>query len=73
MNRFGFGSNRHINDPINTQIGFACRRRSDVVRFVRVTHVQRIAIYIGIDRNGLQSQFTARAQHTHRNFASIRY
>ena len=59
MDRIRAGLARHLQNLIGAQIRFARRRRPDEIRFVGVTHVQRIAIDIGVDGDGVNAQLAA--------------
>ncbi len=57
MHGLGAGLLAGVDDLVDHQVGLGRRRRSDVHRFVRHVDVQRIAIGIGIDGDGLDAHF----------------
>ncbi len=59
MDRIRAGLARHFQNLVDAQIRFARRRRPDEIRFVGVAHVQRIAIDIGVDGDGVNAQLAA--------------
>ena len=57
MDRLRAGFFRGGDDLLTNQIALARRRRPDMHRFVRLTHVQRIGVGIRIDRNRADTHF----------------
>ena len=66
------GPPRHIENQIAAQIALRRRRRAQPVRLVRMKHMQRRAVGIGVDRHRPQPHLAARANHPQRNLAAIR-
>ena len=45
--------------------------RANLVRFIRLVTVQRIAVFVGINGYCAQTQFRARPQHADGNFTAV--
>ena len=54
------------------QVAIAQAGRPNADRFIGKTHVQRVAICLAIDSNGLDAQLFARANDAQGNLAAIR-
>ena len=61
MDRIRAGFARDVQNLVGAQVRFARRRRPDEICFIGVAHVQRIAIDIGIDGDGVNAQLAAGA------------
>ena len=57
----------------NVQVGILCRGRADGVSLVSFEDMQGGAVYLGINRDRGDSQFTASTNHAYGNLAAIGY
>ncbi len=71
MNRVRARFFRRLKNFIRAQIGFARRRGTDEIRFIRIAHMQRVAIRFRKNSDGFQPKFAASANHADGNFAAI--
>ena len=55
----------------NVEIAFARGRRADADALIRELHVHRFGVGGGVDRDGGDTEFLARAQHAQRNLAAV--
>ncbi len=62
---------RHLDQFVNTEIAFTRRRGADGVGFVGQPDVQRFAVGLAKNGNGLNAKFAARANDTHGDLAAI--
>src|SRR5262249_3572953 len=60
MDRLGTRAFGRVDDPVGHQITLACRRSADMDRLVSHGDVPRLAVGIGIDRDGLDAQAPCR-------------
>ena len=72
MDRLGAGLFGGLEDPFGLEIALGGGRRSDGDRVVGLAHVQRGAIGLRIDRDRLDAQVAAGADHAHGDLAAIR-
>ena len=71
MDRFracGFGGG---DDLVDDEIAFLRRRRTDMHGVIRLAHMQRIGVGIGIDSDGANAHIARRAHDPDGNFAAI--
>lgn len=66
------GCLRGREDRRDVQIAVGGRRGADAYRFVGERHVARVAIGIGIDRDGRDAEALQRPDHAARDFAAVR-
>ena len=71
MNRVGARATCGVDQAIYAEIAVAWRARPDRVRLVGIPYVQRGAIAFGIDRDGRNVHFAARADNAHGDLAAI--
>jgi hypothetical protein len=60
-----------LNDFIHHEIGLVHRRRANMNRLIRHTHMQRIFVRIGINRNGSNAHFPRGFYNAARDFTTI--
>ncbi len=73
MDCLGPGLFGGVEDPFGLEVALGGGRRSDSDRVVGFTHVQRGAVGLRIDRDRLDAQIAAGADHAHGDLAAIRY
>ncbi len=71
MDRLGAGLLASVDDLVDQQIGLRRRRRTDQDLFVGLTHMQRIGVRFGIDRNRLDAEPLAGADDAAGDLAAI--
>ena len=71
MDRLHAGSLGRRDNLVPDEIAFARRRRPDMHRFIRLPHMQRLGIRIGIDRDRADAHLPRRPNDPARNFAAI--
>src|SRR5207245_8193823 len=62
---------RHVDQLVNTEIAFTRRSGADCVSFVGQPDVQRFAVDLAKNGNGLNAEFAARANTTHGDLPAI--
>ena len=72
MNRVGAGDLGGADDRRHVQVRIAARRRTDAHGIVGKPHVQAVLVGLRIDRDGLNAQFAAGADHAQRDLAAVR-
>src|SRR5260370_27321013 len=65
------GAASYIHELIDTEITFARGRRADGVGFIGEADMQRLAINVAEDRDGMDTQFAAGAQDAHGDLTAI--
>ena len=60
-----------LDDPIELQVRIGWRGAADVMRLIRIAHVNRIAIRVGIHGRGRDAELAARPHDANRDLASI--
>jgi len=71
MYRLGAAVVRDLDDALELEIGLARRRAADVMSLVRISCVNRVAVGIGVNRDGRDAQLAARAHDADGDLASI--
>jgi hypothetical protein len=71
MDRIGMAHVRSLEDPVDAQVTVAGRRRADRHGLIGVPDMRRVAIGLGKDRDRLQAQLPARAEHPPRDLPPI--
>jgi hypothetical protein len=71
MNGVRPGAARRFNESIDVQIRITGWRRADGHCLIRETHMQRITVKLGINRNRLNAHSAARAHNAHSNLPAI--
>ena len=71
MDRVDVGDLRRADDRRDIQIAARALGRSDADRLVGESHVRAVAVGLGIDGHGLDSQFLTGADDANRDFAAI--
>ena len=67
----GAGARGDVENLRNIQIRFRRCGRADGIGFIGFAHVERGAVYIGVDDHGGNVQLVAGAEHAHRDLATI--
>jgi hypothetical protein len=71
MDRIRAALLRCIKDQVAAKIRFRSRRRSQPVGFIRMQHMERRTISIGINRNRRNPQFSASPHNAQSNLAAV--
>ena len=71
MNGFRTAPPRHAHDPVNAQVALGRRGRTDVIRLIRVAHVQRLAVRVRIDGHRADAHLATGAHHAQGNLAAV--
>ena len=71
MNGLGARAFGHIEDLVHPKVRLGSGRRADGIRFVGLGDVERGAIDVGINRDGGDTHFTARADDAHRDLSPV--
>lgn len=72
MDRFGPGLPDRIHDLVDHNVGLVGLRRSDMHRFVRHSHMQGVAVGIGIDGHRLDAHPLCRLDDATGDLAPVR-
>ena len=72
MDRVRATGARDLDDPRAVEVALRRRRGPARPGLVGVTYVQRVAIDLGVDRDGADSELAAGAHHAHRDLAAVR-
>ena len=71
VERFGAAVDSGLNDGIDSQVAFGGRRRADVDGAVRLEDVQRAAVGVRVNGDGLDAEITAGAHDADGDLASV--
>ena len=71
MHRVAAGPHRRLDHRLNVDVGLGHRRRADVRRAIRLTHVQRVGVGHRVDGVGFDPQPTAGARDARGDLAAI--
>ena len=63
---------RDVDEALHAQIAVARSAWADRIRLIRIAHVQRRAVALGIDRDRRQAHLPARADNAHGDLAAVR-
>src|SRR5712671_6195594 len=72
MNRVGATVMGDLDDPLELQIGLGWRRAADVMGFVRVAHVNRVPVCVGVHRGCWDPELAASSHDANGDLASVR-
>ena len=72
MDRVGARRLRNAHEPLDVEVALDRRRRADRVRLVGHEHVERRAIRLGEDGDGLDPELAAGADHADGDLAAVR-
>ena len=72
MNRVRAAVVRDLDDPLELEVGLGGRRAADVMRLVRVAHVDRVAVGVGVHGRRRDAELAARAHHADGDLAAVR-
>src|SRR5271156_5778090 len=61
----------HVENLVHPQVSFGCRSWANRISFVRLTNMERGAVNVGINDDGCDTHFAARAQDAYRDLSSI--
>ena len=71
MNGVGAGTRAGVKHPLDVQVALARRRRAEVQRVIGFEHVAGAAVGVTVDGDRSDAESTQRANHPHRDLASI--
>ncbi len=71
MYRFGTRALRRLDDPVDDEIAFLCRGRTDMHGLIGLAHMESMRVRIRIDRNGAKTHAARGANDTDGDFAAI--
>ncbi len=71
MHRLGARSARDVEDRLDVEVAAGRLVRAEVKGLMRLAHVPRGAVAVGIDRHGRQPQFAARANDPNGDLAAV--
>ena len=71
VDRLRLAAARHVEDFVHVQVGLAGRGGTDRVGVVGLANVQRFAVHVGENGDGLNAHFAAGANDAHCNFTAI--
>src|SRR5579884_4159202 len=71
MDRLGAGLPARLDDTVDLQIALRRRWRADAHRLIRLAHMQRVGVGIGIDRHRLDAHAARRAHDAAGDLAAI--
>ena len=71
MNRVRAAFFGHVEDPVDDEITLRRLRRSDPIGMVGILHMKRLAVSIGVDRDGLDIKLAAGAGNANSDFAAV--
>jgi len=72
MDRVGAGRLRDAHELLDVEVALDRGGRTDRVRLVGHEHVERLAVRLGEDGDGRDSELAARADHAHGDLAAVR-
>src|SRR5262249_52111857 len=72
MNGVGLGQQRRAHYVREIQVALLGQRRSDTVRFIGQTDVQRVAVRFGVNRYRLDAELAAGADDTDGDLPAVR-
>ena len=66
------GGRRRVDQPVNTQIALGSGTGADVDRLIRIAHVARAAITVGVHRDRRNPELPTGTNDAHRDFSAVR-
>ena len=73
MNGIRIGDFRRCHEARDIQVAFLAGGRADTNGLICKADMKRVTIGLGVDRNGLDSDFTAGTNHAEGNLAPVGY